>query len=255
MISTIYRLLRTSCTYLKNHPQVIFALALLIIIPILFVYTGQQFLEVGRVNQDSVGKDRVGLLHDALASLLRGTQYDVEITRAELTQIKSRNNDLIDFALVKKDVRGFVYVAARDETLIGTTVLNSALYVNAALRSDESLIFEFQDGEVRYWAAYRAVQSEGGDLYFLYTLFTLEHIDSLFKDREGKAYYSLFFIYSFVIALAYWHIRLTDYRYLFIKEQKAGEMKDIFTHMIAHELRSPLTAILAVRRTSLRATH
>ena len=47
----------------------------------------------------------------------------------------------------------------------------------------------------------------------------------------------------FILALAYWHIRLTDYRYLYIKVRKANEMKDLLTNMIAHELRAPLTAI------------
>lgn len=45
------------------------------------------------------------------------------------------------------------------------------------------------------------------------------------------------------MALAYWHIKLTDYRYLYIKAKKKNETKDLFTNMIAHELRAPLTAI------------
>lgn len=244
MISSAYRLLVTSLTYLRNNPQVLFALALLIVIPILFIYTGQQFLEVGRANQDTLGKDRVGLMHDAFASLLIGTEFNLAIAHEELVRIAGLNSDIIDYAIVKKDATGFTYLLAREETLKTSKVENPALYINASLRNDESLVFEFVDGGIRYWAGYRAIISKENEAYFMYTLFSLEHIDTLFLTRERQAYFSLVFIYCFMLALAYWHIRLTDYRFLFIKAQKANEMKDIFTHMIAHELRSPLTAIL-----------
>jgi signal transduction histidine kinase len=80
-------------------------------------------------------------------------------------------------------------------------------------------------------------------MYFIYTQISLEQTDALFKSREQSAYFSLVFVYCFIIALAYWHIRLTDYRFLYIHAKKANEMKDLFTNMIAHELRAPLTAI------------
>jgi signal transduction histidine kinase len=72
---------------------------------------------------------------------------------------------------------------------------------------------------------------------------SLRSIDDLFASREQSAYFSLIFVYIFIAALAYWHIRLTDYRYLYITAKKANETKDLFTNMIAHELRAPLTAI------------
>jgi signal transduction histidine kinase len=243
MISTALKSFIAGVSHLRNHPQVLFALALLIVIPLLFVYTGSQFLDVGRANQDKLGKDRVGLLHDAFASLLIGTTFNMPIVQTELANIKKLNTDLLDYAVVQKREKEFVYVVAYEEQLVGTSVVDPSLFANAALRNDESLIFELNDGGIRYWAGYRAVYGERGELYFVYTLFSLEHIDALFKDREARAYYSLIFIYCFMIALAYWHIRLTDYRFLFMKAKKANEMKDIFTHMIAHELRSPLTAI------------
>ncbi len=244
MIPKMLNAALTGLVYIKNHTQILFALVLLIVLPLLFLYTGSQFLEVGRSNQDRILKDRIGLMHDTLASLLSATSFSVERTGGELAKILANNNDFVDYALVKKEGAVLVYVDSYDTALIGQSVQNTSLYVNASLRDDESLIFEFTENDTRYWAAYRAVTDENtGELYFMYTLFTQEHIDNLFAARERTAYISLGFIYLFMIALAYWHIRLTDYRYLFIKAEKASQMKDIFTHMIAHELRSPLTAI------------
>jgi signal transduction histidine kinase len=229
--------------YVRSHPQVLFVLVLLIVIPVLFIYTGMQFLEVGRANQDRLGKDRVGLLHDAVVSLMFGTHFDTAIAEQELSRIKSLNSDIVDYAIVTKDSEGLTYVVANAPSLHGTQVENPSLYINAALRDDESLVFEFSENGKRYWAGYRSVADEAGKMFFVYTLFSLEHIDTIFAARERQAYYSLAFVYCFLLALAYWHIRLTDYRFLFMRAQKTNEMKDIFMHMIAHELRSPLTAI------------
>ena len=79
--------------------------------------------------------------------------------------------------------------------------------------------------------------------FFLLTANSRESVDRLFTIRLQKTLFSLVPIYLFILALAYWHIKLTDYRYLYINVRKANEMKDLFTNMIAHELRAPLTAM------------
>ena len=66
-------------TYMKQHPQVLFALMLLFVIPLLFLYTGQKFLEVGTYNQDRLQKDKVGIMHDSLVSLSVATDINVPI--------------------------------------------------------------------------------------------------------------------------------------------------------------------------------
>lgn len=232
-----------SALYVKNHPQILFALMLLIFIPLLFLYTGQQFLEVGKANQDRMQKDRVGLMHDTFSSLLRATQFDASIAQREFAKIAELNPDIIEYKIAKKEAAGIVPFVASNVSALGIPVPSQDLYINASLRTDESIIFEFYEQGDRIWETYRAIE-EDGQVYFIYAMISHQNIDALFKSREQNAYLSLVFIYCFVIALAYWHIRLTDYRYLYISAQKANEMKDLFTNMIAHELRAPLTAIL-----------
>lgn len=58
-----------------------------------------------------------------------------------------------------------------------------------------------------------------------------------------SAYYWLFGILAIVLLLVIRHVRLIDYAYLYSETKKANEMKDLFTNMIAHELRAPLTAM------------
>lgn len=243
MISRLLFALQKAVLYVKDHPQLLFALMLLVVIPLLFLYTGQQFLDVGKANQDTLQKERVGLMQDTLSSLLTATDYDLVVIDSELRRIAELNPDITQYVIAEHIGGDIIPVVAKDAQRIGVPETNTNLYRNASLRTDESIIFEQYKGEARIWDVYRAVEGTEGVMYFIYTEVSLEKIDALFRSREQAAYFSLLFVYLFVIALAYWHIRLTDYRYLYMKAQKANQMKDMFTNMIAHELRAPLTAI------------
>jgi signal transduction histidine kinase len=243
MITSLFEALKRAVTHIKEHPQLLFVMTLLLIMPFLFLYTGQQFLDVSRANQERLQKDKVGLMHDALVALLQATDFNSEIIAKSLNTITIQNPDIVDYKVSKEVDSQIQVLVAPQQEIIGTSEVEIDLYVNASLRTNESIIFEFYEYGDRMWLAYRAIRTEGGELYFIYTKHSLASIDQLFANREQKAYFSLLFIYCFVIALAYWHIRLTDYRYLYMKAQKTNVMKDLFTNMIAHELRAPLTAI------------
>ncbi len=243
MISFLFSQIVKGALYIKQHPQLLFVLILLIVMPLLFLYTGQQFLDVSKSNQDRLQKDKVGIMHDTLASLLKATSFDSVIIDTELSKIVTLNPDIVDYIVAKKENGVIVPFVAKNEKTLGVTPTDVDLYVNSSLRTDESIIFEFLENEARTWSAYRYVQSETGDSYFIYTKLSLSATDTLFAQKERQAYMSLLFVYLFIIALAYWHIKLTDYRFLYVQAKQAIEMKDLFTNMIAHELRAPLTAI------------
>ena len=235
--------LSKAAVYAKDHPQILFALALVLFFPLLFLYTGQQFLEVGRANQETLQQQRLGLMHDVLATLVSAQNFDAARIQAEFKELAALNPDIRDFKVLRTEGSEIIPIAAMDEQRIGIPEEDTALYRNASIRADESIIFEFFGSGERVWNGYRAVETQDGRLYFIYTQLSLSAIDSLFAQREQAAYFSLVFVYAFVLALAVWHIKVTDYRYLYIAAQKTNETKDLFTNMIAHELRAPLTAI------------
>ena len=230
--------------YVKDHPQIIFALMLLIVIPLLFLYTGQQFLEAGKTNQDRLQKDRIGMMQDSLALLLSATNFDADRIGGELKKFIAQNPDIIDYTIARKTREGIVPLLAHDQTSVGKPVTDETLFQNASLRTDESIIFEYYDElNNRTWSAYRAVRTTDDEFYFIETTISLAAVDAVISNREHAAYVSLIFVYLFLLVLAYWHIKMTDYHYLYTETKKAIETKDLFTNMIAHELRAPLTAI------------
>ncbi len=243
MISRLLFALQKAALYVKQHPQILFVLILLIVFPLLFLYTGQQFLDVGRANQERLQKDRVGLMHDAFSALLLGTELDIEVVQTELQKFTTLNPDIIDYKISKAENGKIIPLIAYRADEVGMALESTDLYRNASVRLDESIIFETQNEQGRVWLAYRALEAQDGSIYFVYTALSLQLIDDLFAARERSAYLSLIFVYFFIAALAFWHIKLTDYRYLYITAKKVNETKDLFTNMIAHELRAPLTAI------------
>ncbi len=227
-------------TYVRKHPQLLMTLLLIVVIPVAFVLSGQQFLKAAQDNQQTLENDRIGMLHDVFNSLLVATNFDVQIMSAEIARISGMNPDITDF-FVAQEKEGVLIAVASNHTS------------ESPLPADINVRFgDFNPGEtyctpdarngVRYWRCVRTIDA-GAASYFLYTENSQEQIDSTLADRVADAYYWLMGILAVVMILVVRHVRLIDYAYLYNETKRANEMKDLFTNMIAHELRAPLTAM------------
>jgi hypothetical protein len=112
---------------LRHHPQLLFIIALLIVIPLLFLYSGQQFLDAGRENQDRLQKDKIGILHDVFASFLIATDFDVALMQQEIERIARVNNNLNDFRVVTIEGGVVSPIAALNIEDVGTMRAGSGL--------------------------------------------------------------------------------------------------------------------------------
>ncbi len=242
MISGLLFSVQRSFTFIKAHPQIQFALLLIIVLPLAFLYTSNAFLEAGRSNQDKLQRDRIGLLHDSFVVLLEATNFDTAIAQTQLEKIADLNPDITKFRIVEQQQNTFLVRAGLDTTLVGEEEANKALYQTAAVRFDESLIFPFMEDGVRVWQSVRAISTEGGT-YFILTENNFSQIDQYFAEQERTAYVTLGLVYALVLVIAYWHISSVNYRQLYQEAQQAIATKDLFTNLIAHELRAPLTAM------------
>ena len=242
MISGLLHILQSALKYIQKHTELQFAFVLIVILPITFLYTSNQFLEAGRANQEKLQRDRIGILHDAFVSVLSANNFNSETVQYEISKIAELNQDLTKFRVVKQEGQKFVVIAALDTSLIGTNEENISVYQAAAVRFDESLIFPFYSNDVRFWQSVRSIYTDAGT-YFILTENSFAAVDSYLESRENSAYMTLLFVYFILLALTYWLIKLTNYQALYDEAQNAIKTKDLFTNMIAHELRAPLTAI------------
>lgn len=242
MISKVLFAFERGVKYVKNHPHILFALLLVIVLPLSFLYSGNQFLDAGKSNQERLENERIGLMHDVFISLIEVSNANAVTLQSEIVKIATLNPDIVAFKISQKTTDGFIPIASLYDEEIGKVEEESQIYNYAFTRPDESVVDVITDSSDRFLRGVRLVELNDSS-YVILTVTSRASVDALFNARKQTAYITLGLIYMFVLAIAFWHVRLTDYRYLYKKARKSIETKDLFTNMITHELRAPLTAI------------
>lgn len=243
MIERFVKLIRGGSGYVRAHPQLAMTLLLIVIVPVAFLVSGQQFLNAARDNEERLEKDRIGMMHDVFASYMRAVNFDATRMQAEIEALAAQNLDITKFRIAKEDGDRIMIISALDTELVGTEAENANTYRIGHTNPNESLIAAHANKGTRYWQSFRLVRSDAGENYYIFVETSLAHIDALFASRIMSAYYWLIGLIAVVLFLIFRHVRLIDYAYLYQETRKANEMKDLFTNMIAHELRAPLTAM------------
>ncbi|MDC1205275.1 HAMP domain-containing histidine kinase [Candidatus Pacebacteria bacterium] len=242
-MNTVSTFISGGLRYVKAHPQLLFTLLLIVVIPFAFLISGQQFLKASKDNQERLEKDRIGMMHDLFASYLQAVSFDPELVQAEIEKIVSLNPDISKFRVAKDTNREITPVASFNVDVIGVPTETPGVYRLAQPHQGESIITPYVSNHVRHWQSFRLVLSDDNEEYYIFTETSLAGLDALFAQRIRDAYYWLFGLLTIVLLLVLRHVRLIDYGFLYRETKQANEMKDLFTNMIAHELRAPLTAI------------
>lgn len=244
MIESILTFAKKGSLFVREHPQLLMTLLLLLVIPIAFLVSGQQFLDVGRDMQSQSERERIGLLHDSLESLMYTVAFDQQVVQDHIVAIGKKNPDLVVFELLRETPSDTFEVFASIATgTIGSIVLDDPLFRLAQIEPGASVEVPFIQRVERYQNTVRLVRSQSNETFYIHTRNSLKHADDAFAARIRGAYYWLFGSLAVVLVLLVRQVRLIDYRYLYAEAQKANQTRDLFTNMITHELRTPLTAI------------
>lgn len=241
----IFDAVQNGYAFLVKHPQLIFTIILIIVIPVAFLISGQQFLSVSQENEDRLQKDRIGILQDVFVSLGIASEFDRNLLESHITHVTNLNPDIAKLRFAVEEDGEFMIIAAHDVDLIDTIDEEGKdFYRLSGINTEESIIFEIVEDGGRSWQAYRAIPKEP-DMpnAFVMTEVSLAQIDALFEERIRTAYLYLAGIIFIILLLIARHVRLIDYGYLYRELKRADEMKDVYTNVTAHELRAPLTAI------------
>lgn len=231
-------------TFVREHPQLLATLVLVCVIPVAFILSSQQFLEAAKDNQERLENEKIGILHDTFVTILTLIAFDQTKTQDKLTEIAKLNVDITDFVVAHEDGPYLKIIASLDASRVGSFVVEPDLYRIANTHPRETVrTASLRDG-VRYRQSYRLVRDTShNEVYYIYTETSLLHIDALFAKRIAIAYYWLFGLLVIVMILVFRHVRLIDYSFLYAQTRKEIQSRDLFTNMIAHELRAPLTAM------------
>lgn len=240
MISQLLYTLERGLERIKANTKLLFLVVVLFVFPLLFILVLEQFFTVATANIRTVENQYIAGVHDSAAATV---QYSVDDIALVLSQIKARNPDLVGYRIYQGlDTTTVLVVAtsAEDEYLATSTM--PTLLRTTLQEVDQTFSTTVTLDGARLIQAARQLPSEGSQL-FLYTEHSFAAQDLVFEKRKQSAYILLSFIFLFVIALAYWISRQSDWERKHNRLSQVLAERDLFSNMIAHEFRTPLTAI------------
>ncbi len=238
-----HSILERGAETMRSNSRLLLVAVLLFVFPLLFVWITQGFFITAYDNINTSEKHRVGIIHDSISTIIKTLPEYGPTLNVLINKYVSENPDISKIRIVDKDENGFIIISATDDTLIGTYEKSDQAYRSLPLSaSGEAFIVETVISEVRAWQVFSGVELADNQLY-IFSEHKFDLIDSVMAARKQQSYLGLTAIFIFLIVLAYWLNRQVSWEKS--SNQLAEQLKerDLFSNMIAHEFRSPLTAI------------
>jgi signal transduction histidine kinase len=219
----------------------LFIAMVLFVFPLLFVISLQQFDKVATANIQSAEHDRTGALHTAIVAVLQSAP---EANVSELLMIiGSDTPDLTALRVYRATLEDSVEIIASNKTaeISEITPLFTVLQ-QGKVEEGKTFIFPLitQTGRIEQSATHIIIDDIS---YYVFTERTRSQNDAMIKKINQDSFLALSAFFGFMIVLAYWISRQLDWQKKHNKLQATLEERDLFTNMIAHEFRTPLTAI------------
>lgn len=239
--------------FVKNNPQLLYTLALLVLIPLAFVFTSQQFLGIAQDQNDRVEQSRIGLLGDTMASFLPSVA-DNNVVDAHIAAIAAKNENITGFYVVfaqDADPASPLSVIAslnKNEVPLGTfnpDPMTGPLIKLALVDPGTPYTTEYTKDGARAWKTVYAVHNPRPGIAYAYIVadVAMSQSDAVLAKNIREAYVLLAAVVLLIVILLGRQARIVDYATLYRKLEGVDKMKDDFVSMAAHELRSPLTTI------------
>lgn len=243
MISTILTTLEEGLKVMRQNSRLLLVGILVFVFPLLFVWITQSFFSTAYSNIDSSQKQRVSILHDSMQVVLREVDnYDVVLPEL-IEQYMSENTDITKIRIVEPESEGTLITHSFIPEEVGTYVVSDSLFRNLPLSSASgAFIYPTTINDVRTWQVFSSVEKADAS-YVIFSEHSFQVIDSVMLARQQLSYLGLSAIFLFLIGLAYWLNRQVQWEKRHQKLAKQMEDRDMFSTMIAHEFRAPLTAI------------
>lgn len=242
MFTRIFGYFSQGFLFAKNNPQIIYTIFLIIVIPLAFILSGREFLQVAKQNQERLEKERIGGMQDVFTELASQNIGDPLFLQKSIERIKSDSESIDEFKVVVFVEGSRNVIASLDQKDIGTPDEKNEMLYGAAIGN---IILEFRGPEGRRWVGARVIHDKvtGNPVGISLVGTSMASIDKSAMQNIRSAYYFLFFIVLAISFLLLRQAKIIDYTVLYKKLQEVDQMKDDFVSMAAHELRTPLTVV------------
>lgn len=240
MISRLLYAIERGWQRLLANGKLLFLAVILFVFPLLFVVVLEQFYKVAATNIETAEQQRVGAIHDAAKAIAFADSTSV---RDFLLAVSAANSDITKFRLYEVlDDQTIVIISSIDERELGATSTPAGALTTSRINPGETFSVQLRNSQGRLIQA-ATVISDGATERFVFSEHTRGSFDTLLLQRKLDAYLLLSLVFVFLIALAYWINRQTDWEKRHKHLESNLKERDLFSNMIAHEFRTPLTAI------------
>lgn len=223
---------------LKSYSKLWVILWLIVIFPAVFIFA---FLDVHGASKDNVRSlelRRISTLHDTIESLIIS---GVPLANV-LPNLHDDESDISDLKVAEDTADGLLIIADIQPEFVGKKATDTKTYRVALLNPGETYIAPVVIEGKPVDHAYRYIETTTGG-YVIFSAHDFSDLDALLAARTTNSTFALFVIFAFIIGLAYWVAKQINYQTLFAKAKDKLQERDLFSSSLAHELRSPLTAI------------
>ena len=241
MISNVLYMLSRGWAQVRNNTKLLFICVVLFIFPLLFVVVLERFYAVADANIQTMDNNAIGMYQDSVAVT---SAQAIENAQEVIEQVVATNPDITDTRIYKTiapDTVEVIYSLEAD--LVGSTTTTPLLLRTTLQETGQTFTTTVYRGSNRSVQAARAMPTSDNTTLYLYSEHSRSSIDTVLAQRKQDAYIALTVIFVFLISLAYWISRQSDWENKYSRLSATLAERDLFSNMIAHEFRTPLTAI------------
>ena len=244
MISELLVLLENGLKVMRANSKMVLVGILVFVFPLLFAWLTHNFFVTATTNIETSEKQRISSIHDSIATIATMTRVSSStVLKQVVAKLKKDNQDITKTRIISEVDNKYLIIFDSENAYLNLTEKSDQLYRNLPPNASEGVyIYKLVIDGKRIWQVLSTVEVKGEKRY-IFTEHDFSYIDSVMLSRKQQSYLGLSAIFLFLIALAYWLNRQTDWykKYKVLTTQLA--QRDNFTNMIAHEFRTPLTVI------------